>query len=98
MQPICGVPARGASPRLFPGAEQRTPGRFWQPPRQRRQDQAIGRLQPWPPDCPAENTQLVAKEEEFNLTIAAIDLEHEHIDEEAQAAVEAGEDQERRAW
>ena len=34
----------------------------------------------------------------FNLTIAAIDLEQESIDEEAQAAVEAGEDQERRAW
>jgi len=40
----------------------------------------------------------VAKEKKFNLTIAAIDLEHEQIEEEAHAAVEAGEDQERRAW
>ena len=40
----------------------------------------------------------MAKEKKFNLTIAAIELEYEHIDEEARAAIEAGEDQERRAW
>jgi hypothetical protein len=30
--------------------------------------------------------------------IAAIGLEHEHINKEAQAAVDTGEDQERQAW
>ena len=78
--------------------QQRTQCRFWQPPCERRQDQAIGWLQLWSSGCPAENTQLVAKEEELDLTIATLDFEHEHIDEEAQAAIEAGEDQERRAW
>ncbi len=41
---------------------------------------------------------LEAMEKEFNLRIDTIELEHEHIHEEAQAAVDAGEDQERRAW
>ena len=42
--------------------QQRTPGRSWQSPCERRQNQAIGRLQPRLSDRPAENTQLVAKE------------------------------------
>jgi hypothetical protein len=40
----------------------------------------------------------VAKEKELDLTVARIQLEHEHTDEEAQSAIDAGKDQERRAW
>jgi hypothetical protein len=40
----------------------------------------------------------VAKEKQFNFLIDAIELEHEHIEEETQAAVHASEDQEGRAW
>ena len=40
----------------------------------------------------------MAKEKEFHLTVARIQLEHEHADEETQAAIDAGKDQERRAW
>jgi len=42
-------------------------------------------------DSPPQNAQLVAKEKEFNLMIDAIELKHEHINEEAQAAVDADE-------
>jgi hypothetical protein len=55
-------------------------------------------LQPRILDGPAENAQLVAKEKELNLTVARIQLEHKYADEETQAAVDAGRDQERRAW
>jgi hypothetical protein len=34
-------------------------------------------------DAPAENAQLVAKEEQLNLTVAAAQLEREQTDEEA---------------
>jgi hypothetical protein len=78
--------------------QQGTPGRSWQLSRERRQDHPIGRPEVPVLDGPPQNAQLVAKEKEFNLMIDTIELEHEHINEEAQAAVDAGEDQERRAW
>jgi hypothetical protein len=40
----------------------------------------------------------LATEEQFHLTVAAAQLEHEQTDEEAQAAVDASWDQKRRAW
>jgi hypothetical protein len=68
------------------------------PTRERRQDHPIGQPDVRVLDGPPQNAQLVAKEKEFNLTIDTIELEHEHINEEAQAAVDAGKDQERGAW
>jgi hypothetical protein len=37
----------------------------------------IGRVQLWLLDCPPENTQLLAKEEELHLTVAAAQLQYE---------------------
>jgi len=48
--------------------------------------------------APADNAQLVAKEELLNLTVAAAQLEHEQTDEEAQAAVDARRDPRRLVW
>jgi hypothetical protein len=89
MQPICGAPVRDASPTPIPGAPATNPISWWQPSCQRRQDQVIGWVQPWLFGCPAENAQLMAKAKEFNLMIDATDLEHEHIEDEARAAIDA---------
>ena len=40
----------------------------------------------------------MANEEEFHLTVSPAQLEREQTNEEAQAVVDASEDQRRRAW
>jgi hypothetical protein len=58
---------------------------------------AITWLQPRILHRSSENAPLGAEEEEFLLTIATAQLEHQHAYEETQAVVDEGNYQERRA-